>query len=161
MAQAATMGPPMSPRETRRSGRRSAPSTSNSTSKSPDSDQGPGQKDNTQRQASSSNNSNGRNKRLKQEDLEDGVDERRPTTAPLNPSIGSSQGTVNGKSKRKTKDQDKSLAAVDANEDASSVLADDQTLDAPEEEEQGITRCVCGSSGMSTTINTTQIYTYV
>lgn len=37
---------------------------------------------------------------------------------------------------------------TDPNEDASSGMADDQALDAPEEEEQGITRCVCGSAGM-------------
>lgn len=152
MAQAA-MGPPLSPRETRRSGRRSAPSTSTSASKSPDSDQPPRQKDGVSRPVPTSNGSAGRTKRLKQEDLEETVDDRRnslstSTSAPT--SFGSNPTAVSGgKSKRKVKEKDKQLA-IDEHGDPSSASAEDHPPDAAEEEEQGITRCVCGSSGMLT-----------
>ena len=100
------MGPPLSPRETRRSGRRSAPSASASTSKSPDSDQPP-----------------------------------RPKDASRGPS---------SKAKRKTKDKDKEREKQESNVnsgDQGLACVENQVKDPPEEEEQGVTRCVCGSAG--------------
>ncbi|KAF8200778.1 hypothetical protein BJ912DRAFT_1122906 [Pholiota molesta] len=141
MAQSAAMGPPLSPRETRRSGRRSAPSISASASKSPDSDQPPREKVGSSRTAASS--ANNRNKKLKQEDHDDPVDDRKHPGSTT--SSGSNNGSNNSKAKRKTKDKDgdKPTSSVDA--DIASVegqLQDGQD----EEEEQGITRCVCGST---------------
>ena len=140
------MGPPLSPRETRRSGRRSAPSVSASTSKSPDSDQPPRQKD-TSRGPSSSTGSGGRNKRLKQEDYEEPPDERKNFPAS---SASSSVSNSISKAKRKVKDKDKEKDKQESNvnsgdQDVPSV--ENQVQDPPEEEEQGITRCVCGSAG--------------
>lgn len=147
MAQLSIMGPPPSPRETRRSGRRSAPAPSTSTSKSPDSDQPPKQKDSTTRPALNSSTSGSRNKRPKQEDVEDGDEERRNNTAPSVASNGSTQGASNGKSKRKGKEKDKQLEEQ-VEEETAETFADDGELAAGDEEEQGITRCVCGSNGM-------------
>ena len=144
--QMTTMGPPLSPRETRRSGRRSAPSASASTSKSPDSDQPPRPKD-TSRGPSSSTGSGGRNKRLKQEDYEEPPDDRKNYPAS---SVASSVPNSTGKAKRRAKDRDKEKDKPESNmnsgdQDMASV--ENQVQDPPEEEEQGITRCVCGSAG--------------
>lgn len=144
----ATMGPPLSPRETRRSGRRSAPSVSASTSKSPDSDQPPRQKD-TSRVPSSSTGSGGRNKRLKQEDYEESPEDRRNYPAS---SATSSVSNSTIKAKRKTKDKDKEKEKDKQESNTNSgdpdiVSIENQVQDPPEEEEQGITRCVCGSAG--------------
>jgi hypothetical protein len=144
MAQAATMGPPLSPREPRRSGRRSVPSTSTSASKSPDSDPAPRQKENPPRPPLASNNSGGRQKRLKQEDYDDPPDERMNGSAASTPSGSSAHGTTNGRNKRKAKET-KQLADL-VNEGPADLIGN-PPLDAPEEEEQGITRCVCGSTG--------------
>lgn len=143
----ATMGPPLSPRETRRSGRRSAPSVSASTSKSPDSDQPPRQKDTSSRGPSSSTGPGGRNKRLKQEDYEEPPEERKIFPAS---STASSASNSTSKAKRKTKDKDREKDKQESNfssgdQDVTSV--ENQVQDPPEEEEQGITRCVCGSAG--------------
>jgi hypothetical protein len=142
----ATMGPPLSPRETRRSGRRSAPSVSASASKSPDSDQPPRTKDTSSRGPSSSTGSGGRNKRLKQEDYEEPPDDRKNYPAS---SVASSVSN-SGKAKRRAKDRDKEKDKPESNvnsgdQDLASV--ENQVQDPPEEEEQGITRCVCGSAG--------------
>ena len=142
----ATMGPPLSPRETRRSGRRSAPSVSASTSKSPDSDQ-PRQKDNSSRVPSSSTGSGGRNKRLKQEDYEEPPEERRNYPAS---SGASSVSNSTSKAKRKAKDKDKEKDKQEPNTnpgDQDVLSVENQPQDPQEEEEQGITRCVCGSAG--------------
>ncbi|KAG5342690.1 hypothetical protein C0989_010658 [Termitomyces sp. Mn162] len=146
MAQAATMGPPLSPRETRRSGRRSHPSASASVSKSPDSDPPPRQKELPTRPPLTSSTSNGRQKRLKQEDLEDTVDDRKNGSAP---STSSSSSTNPGRAKRKPKDKDKDKqVALETTISADTVdSAQNPPPDAPEDEEQGITRCVCGSTG--------------
>ncbi|KAG6841895.1 hypothetical protein C0991_005625 [Blastosporella zonata] len=140
MAQAATMGPPLSPRETRRSGRRSIPSTSTSASKSPDSDPPP-------RPILPTNNSK---KRLKQEDLDDPVEDRKNTSAPSTSSNSSTTlANAPSRNKRKPKDKDKDKQAT-LDPIASDEAIDTSQLppqDAPEEEEQGITRCVCGSTG--------------
>lgn len=142
-----TMGPPLSPRETRRSGRRSAPSVSASTSKSPDSDQPPRQKDTSSRGPSSSTGSGGRNKRLKQEDYEEPSDERKNLTAS---SAASSVSNSTSKAKRRAKDKDKEKDKQESNlnsGDRDIPSVENQVQDPPEEEEQGITRCVCGSAG--------------
>ena len=144
----ATMGPPLSPRETRRSGRRSAPSVSASTSKSPDSDQPPRQKD-TSRVPSSSTGSGGRNKRLKQEDYEESPEDRR--NYPASSATSSvSNSTIKAKRKTKDKDKEKEKDKQESNTnsgDPDMVSIENQVQDPPEEEEQGITRCVCGSAG--------------
>ncbi|KAF8161127.1 hypothetical protein B0H34DRAFT_746794 [Crassisporium funariophilum] len=146
MAQAATMGPPLSPRETRRSGRRSAPSVSASTSKSPDSDQPPRQKEGANRVASSTTSAGGRNKRLKQEDHEEALEERRNPTSSV-ASSGSVNGNNNGKARRKPKDKDKDKLSSSTNSgDPDVASTEGQPQDPVEEEEQGITRCVCGSA---------------
>jgi hypothetical protein len=145
MAQAATMGPPLSPREPRRSGRRSIPSTSTSASKSPDSDPAPKQKEISQRPPLASNNSSGRQKRLKQEDYDDPPDDHKNGSASSTPSGSSTHGTSNGRNKRKAKEI-KQPADVVVNEGPPGTTGD-PLPNAPEEEEQGITRCVCGSTG--------------
>ena len=145
----ATMGPPLSPRETRRSGRRSAPSVSASTSKSPDSDQPPRQKETSSRGPSSSTGSGGRNKRLKQEDYEEPTEERKnfpASSAASSVSNSTSKAKRKAKDKDKEKDKDKQESIVNSgDQDVPSV--ENQVQDPPEEEEQGITRCVCGSAG--------------
>ena len=143
MAQAATMGPPLSPREPRRSGRRSAPFSS-AASRSPDSEPLPRQKDIPLRPALVSTNNNSRNKRPKQEDQDESVDDRKNAHAH---SGSSTNGTSNGRSKRKTKERDKQIAIPDNVPDTSTPHAEDGAADAAEDEEQGITRCVCGSTG--------------
>lgn len=143
MAQAATMGPPLSPREPRRSGRRSAPSTSTSASKSPDSDPAPRQKEITHRPPLSSTNSGGRQKRLKQEDCDDPPEEHKNGSAASTPG-SSTHGTTNGRTKRRTKENKQ---IIDPQIDGPAGIIERPPIDAPEEEEQGITRCVCGSTG--------------
>ncbi|KAF8070486.1 hypothetical protein FPV67DRAFT_1487563 [Lyophyllum atratum] len=146
MAQAATMGPPLSPRETRRSGRRSLPSASTSASKSPDSDPAPRQKEISHRPPLTSNNSSGRQKRLKQEDVDENVDERKNGSAPSTSSTSSTHALTAGRAKRKAKDKDKQATAEAASGGDAVDASQNVPLDAPEEEEQGITRCVCGST---------------
>ncbi len=134
------MGPPLSPREPRRSGRRSAPFAS----RSPDSEPIPRQKDFPLRPALISTNSNSKNKRPKQEEQDDPQEDRK---IPIPHSASSANGSSNGRSKRKTKDRDKHLPVLDNVPDTSTPHPEDVAADVLEEEEQGITRCVCGSTG--------------
>jgi len=149
MAQAATMGPPLSPRETRRSGRRSAPSASTSTSKSPQPESVPQPKEKPSRPSLTTSNSNGRNRRLKQEDLEDSVGEPKSASN----GSGARHANANGRTKRKGKEKEKQPTTVDIVSEspvskAKSVVSNEEVpAEPPEEEEQGITRCVCGSAG--------------
>ncbi len=146
MARAMSMAPPPSPRETRRSGRRSAQSGSTGSSKSPDSETVPRSKDGPQRPPLSTHNSGSRNKRLKQEEADDAVNERKNGHAGSTSSASSTQGASNGRSRRKTKDKDKDVPV----EDPADTIAEEPPQEAgEEEEEQGITRCVCGSTGAS------------
>ncbi|KAG1767004.1 hypothetical protein EDD22DRAFT_799677 [Suillus occidentalis] len=151
MAQSSTMGPPLSPRETRRSGRRSAPSASASTSKSPDSPASeslPRTKEPITRPAILSNSNNNRTKRLKQEDPEEPV----PTKNAHTNGTNSSHGNSNGRAKRKANGKEKNPTSTDqliesvstklSNSNAGSA-ADPQDDDP---EEQGITRCICGQN---------------
>jgi hypothetical protein len=151
MAQVATMGPPLSPRETRRSGRRSAPSGSTSTSKSPDSPSSESApRLPTVNRSSSSTSSR---KRTKQDEPEDPPDELHK-----NGSNGTSNGVPplqngNGRTKRKGKEKEKpvlnlaidSIVAEDGQPDVALELNGDPDA---EDEEQGVTRCVCGNAGM-------------
>lgn len=141
------MGPPLSPRETRRSGRRSVPSASTSTSKSPDSDTAPRSKETSQRPSLVSNNSSSRGKRLKQEDIDDAVEDRKPIQVASNGSTSSTQSTTNGRTKRKAKEKDKDTAPSNPSLEGPSGSTEDLPPAEEEEEEQGITRCVCGSTG--------------
>lgn len=144
MTQVSAMGPPLSPRETRRSGRRSAPSGSTSASKSPDSDQPMREKGTGSRTATSSTSS--RTKKLKQEDNDDVSEDRKQNSVGGMSSSGSNAASSN-KGRRKAKDKDQQSITV-ATGDADAVSMDGQSRDAPEEEEeQGVTRCVCGSAG--------------
>ncbi|KAG1751590.1 uncharacterized protein EDB91DRAFT_1196226 [Suillus paluster] len=151
MAQSSIMGPPLSPRETRRSGRRSAPSASASTSKSPDSPASellPRTKEATTRPVPPSNNSSNRTKRLKQEDPEEPVPTKNAQTNGINPSHGNS----NGRAKRKANGKEKNITSTDQLiESASNKLSNSHAGSAadPQDhdpEEQGITRCVCGQN---------------
>ncbi|KAJ8076487.1 Histone deacetylase complex subunit [Marasmius tenuissimus] len=126
MTQASSMGPPLSPRETRRSGRRSAPSVSTSNSKSPDSD--PPQRP----QLVSSGSGNVRNKRLKQEDVDE-------------PVVSNSSTASNSRGKRKSKEKPPQQQPSQE-EVPKTVVADLVVAQPEEEEEQGITRCLCGST---------------
>jgi hypothetical protein len=84
---------------------------------------------------------------LKQEDYEEPPEERKNFPAL---SAGSSVSNGTSKAKRKAKDKDKEKDKQESNvnsgeQDVPSV--ENQVQDPPEEEEQGITRCVCGSAG--------------
>lgn len=146
------MGPPLSPRETRRSGRRSAQSVSSS--KSPESPVSESANQNqhhppprTSRENSghrpslSTSSSNGRSKRLKQEDIDDSVGDGTPPN-------GTTPGAAtNGRGKRKTKEK-VALTTDVVVETAMDVLRDDVAVEpAAEAEEPSVTRCVCGSNG--------------
>ncbi|KAF8134646.1 hypothetical protein EV363DRAFT_903069 [Boletus edulis] len=149
MAQAATMGPPLSPRETRRSGRRSAPTASASTSKSPESPAPePAQrtKDPSARPVQPNTNTNGRTKRPKQEDTDDPISNK---NAQLNGSTPN-HANSNGRSKRKGKEKEKHPSVDQLVEPAPSKQSSASVCTAEpqddEAEEQGITRCVCGKN---------------
>lgn len=135
------MGPPLSPRETRRSVRRSVPAAS-ATSKSPDSDI---QKDTQSRPPLVSTNSGSRNKRLKQEDQDDPLNGSAPSIA------STTSSTSNGRTKRKSKDseKDKHPPVDEVSGDVPAGAGQDAAQDPQEEEEQGVTRCICGSTGLS------------
>jgi hypothetical protein len=86
--------------------------------------------------------SNGRNRRLKQEDIDD-ADDMAPSGAPVST-------TTNGRGKRKAKDKTPLTADIVATA-ASEALGDDIAIDVAGEgvEEPSVTRCVCGSNGES------------
>jgi hypothetical protein len=155
------MGPPQSPRETRRSGRRSAQSASASGSKSPDSPvsesaverpfpaAGPRTVRETlgfgrrpRRLSLSTSSSNGRSKRLKQEDIDDPVGED------MTPSSTPATTTTNGRGKRKVKEKAPLTADIIV-EPPSDALGDEIAVEVAVEgeEEPSVTRCVCGSNG--------------
>lgn len=154
MANPSNMGPPLSPRETRRSGRRSAQSASGSGSKSPDSQNSESATHTTpahtrasretsaHRPSLSTHNSNGRSKRLKQEELDDGVGEDVPAGGGGTPTATT---TTNGRGKRKTKEKVSELVVDDKIADDHAEL--DANVGEGVEEEPSVTRCVCGSTG--------------
>lgn len=161
MAQAATMGPPLSPREPRRSGRRSAPSASASTSKSPDSDSAPPpprvKEGPNHRRSLSTSTTNGKGKRPKTEDLDDAPEDGQSAISPVNGSSTPHSASGNGRNKRKPKEKDRQVSVTDSISEASSrktvkapvVGIEDASVEPADDEEddQGVTRCVCGSTG--------------
>lgn len=136
----AHMGPPPSPKEPRRSGRRSVPSASSSKSPAPSpvSESGPRSKD-TRRTPSTSSS---RSKRSKQEDLDDTPEEQPKIAPPPAPNV---------RNKRKGKDRDnQSIPSLDQNNTQKPAPAATEISDGAgggPEEEVGVTRCVCGSAG--------------
>ncbi|KAI0267116.1 hypothetical protein BC834DRAFT_1026622 [Gloeopeniophorella convolvens] len=150
MAQVATMGPPLSPRETRRSGRRSVPSGSASTSKSPDSPSSESAPRPPAVKRSSSVSST--RKRTKQEEPDDPSDEHHK-----NGPNGTTNGITplqngNGRTKRKGKEKEKPVLGLAIDTIMAEGQHPDLVLDLSadpeaEEEEQGVTRCVCGNAG--------------
>ncbi|KAJ3988559.1 hypothetical protein F5890DRAFT_1491408 [Lentinula detonsa] len=149
---AQVMGPPLSPRETRRSGRRSIPSLSNS--HSPESDISPRLKETAQRPPllSTVSGSNGRNKRLKQEDADDLAEDRKNGAAHSVSTSSNSSTQGSSKTRRKPKEKEKppppeesSDTLQPTSQPTETAAAEEQEAD-EEEEEGGITRCVCGST---------------
>ena len=146
------MGPPLSPRETRRSGRRSAHSASASTSKSPDSpapESLPRTKDSSTRSAPPNNNPNGRAKRPKQEDVDDTIPNKnaQPNGSTSNHANSNGRSKRKGKEKEKPPSMDQLIEPVPSKQSSASAgTAEPQDDDA---EEQGITRCICGMHGPS------------
>ncbi|KAH9948951.1 hypothetical protein B0H21DRAFT_689181 [Amylocystis lapponica] len=137
----ATMGPPPSPKEPRRSGRRAAPSasTSKSPAGSPASDAPPKPKESSHRHSHSTSSNPSRNKRTKHEENEDTPDE---------PHKNGINGNGNARARRKGKDKEKTALVVEiTNGDELipvDVAGDDGTEKVEEEEEEaGITRCIC------------------
>jgi hypothetical protein len=163
MAQVATMGPPLSPRETRRSGRRNAPSGSTSTSKSPDS---PSSESAPRLPAvNRSSSSASSRKRTKQEDLEEPPDDSHKNSSNGTPNGAPPLQNGNGRTKRKGKEKEKPVLnlAIDSiiaeGEQADVVLEMNGDPDA-EEEEQGVTRCVCGNAGIPPSLSWLLIVPY-
>ncbi|KAJ7647288.1 hypothetical protein FB45DRAFT_892967 [Roridomyces roridus] len=116
---------PQSPTAARRRSGRPLPSPS--ISKSPDSDR---PKDSVPRP-----------KRLKQEDIEPGVDAQLPSID------SSASSTSNGRAKRKTKEKDREKdksSEKDGQDPPTDAAAPDTAQPAAEEEENGVTRCICG-----------------
>lgn len=142
------MGPPPSPKEPRRSGRRSVPSASSSKSPagSPTSDTSapPKSKENkdTSRHPLPASHSSGRHKKPKHEDVDEGQEVL---------SKSSSNGATNGRNKRKGKEREKGPLAIDIPDDQLSSILEpiDGNADpnAGEEDEAGITRCICDGAG--------------
>ncbi|KAI0339880.1 hypothetical protein BDW22DRAFT_1360917 [Trametopsis cervina] len=139
------MGPPPSPKEPRRSGRRSVPSTSMSKSPagSPTSETAPKSKDSSQRHSLSSNGSHNRAKRTKNEDVDLTLEEIHKNGV---------NGTTNGRAKRKGREKDKTTLTIDIPLDEDPAKVDvsvgDEEPQEEEEEEAGITRCICQEAGL-------------
>ncbi|KAJ4483376.1 hypothetical protein J3R30DRAFT_3448050 [Lentinula aciculospora] len=144
---AQVMGPPLSPRETRRSGRRSGPSLSHS----PESDISPRLKEPAQRPpllSTLSGGSNGRHKRPKQEDVDDLVEDRKNGAAQSvsTSSNSSTQGSTKSKRKPKEKEKPPREESSDILQPPSPEMTAVERQGADEEEEGGITRCICGNT---------------
>jgi hypothetical protein len=90
---------------------------------------------------------NGRNRRPKQEDIDDAPDERKTLSAPSVASNASTQPNSIAKGKRKAKEKDKHQAPEETDGTPPPEDADGPDGDNPDEEEQGVTRCVCGNNG--------------
>ncbi|EMD37661.1 hypothetical protein CERSUDRAFT_94660 [Gelatoporia subvermispora B] len=126
------MGPPPSPKEPRRSGRRTVPSASSSKSPagSPTSDAAPKSKDNAPRPPLPPSN-NSKNKRHKQDDHDEAPDEAHKAAV---------NGKSNARANRKGRDKEKPALTIDTNggEDGPtvSISGGDSTAD-PEEEGEG------------------------
>ena len=90
-----------------------------------------------------SSNSSGRNKRAKQDDQEEAIDE------PHKNGTNGTTGNTNGRTKRKGKERDKPITEPTTDtQQAKDDVPDAIAMDLAEPEEQdGVTRCVCGSTG--------------
>jgi hypothetical protein len=146
------MGPPLSPRETRRSGRRSAPSASTSNSQSPPPEPAShANKDKPRRPSVPTSTGNGRGRRPKQEDVEDSFNGSKSGSS--NGANGKRSTASHGRARRKGKEKDNKSITSDPVPGSSntkskpSISSEEPPLDPVEEEEQGITRCICGSTG--------------
>ncbi|OBZ70845.1 Threonine dehydratase, mitochondrial [Grifola frondosa] len=139
------MGPPPSPKEPRRSGRRPAPSASTSKSPggSPSSESAPKSKESSHRPSLSTSSNTNRSKRNKNEETDEPLEEVHKN------GVNTMNGNGNTRSKRKGKDKEKVSLTVeipgDENAPSVEVVGEDQA-DEVEEEEQGITRCICAIS---------------
>ncbi|KIY46786.1 hypothetical protein FISHEDRAFT_66313 [Fistulina hepatica ATCC 64428] len=132
----APMGPPLSPNEPRRSGRRSVPAVATSTSKSPDSDQPLPPR--PRRPSLTSNTSSSRSRRTTK--IED------PDDFPEQPRVVPISSTTTGRGKRKGKEKDPKPTEVATEPPLVSPL--DSTADpAADDDEGGVTRCVCDGLG--------------
>ncbi len=153
MANVATMGPPPSPKEPRRSGRRQAPSSSKSPAGSPPSEVNPKTKDNATRPPPNSSHTNGRNKRAKNEDLDEPLEE-----------LHKNGVTSNGgqpRYKRKGREKEKIALVVeipnDGNDNNPEAVGDDAAGEnGDDEEESGVTRCICQKYGSSRRVDRPQ-----
>ena len=148
MANAAVMGPPPSPKEPRRSGRRSLPSGSNSKSPagSPAADSAPKAKENVPRPPPPPSNNSNKSKRSKQDEHDDAPEERKNGT----------NGNGTARAKRKGKEKDKNMVTMESVENTlgedehGDTLPEEGVLDPEaEDEEGGVTRCICGTSDAS------------
>ncbi|CCL98685.1 uncharacterized protein FIBRA_00687 [Fibroporia radiculosa] len=145
MTNVAVMGPPPSPKEPRRSGRRSVPSASTSKSPvgSPTSESAPKVKENPNRPSLSASTSNGKSKRSKQEDHDDTLEDTRKNGV---------NGNGSARSKRKGKEKEKPSSALEALGDVGNseipqpdAPGQEGAVDGEEDDEEtGITRCICG-----------------
>ncbi|GBE80614.1 predicted protein [Sparassis crispa] len=145
MANVATMGPPPSPKEPRRSGRRTVPSasTSKSPAGSPASDTAPKSKDSSNRPPVSSSANSGKGKRGKQEDQDEALE-----GAPKNGINGN--GNARAKRKGGSKDKDKTSTTDGGVDTPRAETHGGDTAAQPEEEEEeeaGVTRCICEGTG--------------
>ena len=142
MANVPPMGPPPSPKEPRRSGRRSVPSHSSSKSPapSPHPESAPRLKENRPALSSSSSS---RSKRSKQEEIDESFEDvPKPPTNHQN----------NGRNKRKPKDKQSTPtpASIDNNHTPKDARVSEEPADTSAQEEEGITRCICGNAGSLT-----------
>ncbi|TDL25956.1 hypothetical protein BD410DRAFT_895425 [Rickenella mellea] len=161
MAQPASMAPPLSPREPRRSNRRSAPSTSTSTSKSsgspsPESTIPPPLKDSdlssaASRSGASSGAPSARSKRAKDDNDEPLAEEHRHKRKPSLSSINVPNTNPPNKRNNKRKSKEKNNTRVDPHVDVATGELLEGAVDQPERrkevnEDGSITRCVCGGN---------------
>ena len=139
MANVPPMGPPPSPKEPRRSGRRSVPSHSSSKSPapSPDPESAPRLKES---RPTLSSFSSSRSKRSKQEEVDESFEDMpKPPTNHQN----------NGRNKRKPKDKQSTPtpSSIDTNHTQKDPRVSEEPADTSAQEEEGITRCICGNAG--------------
>ncbi|KAH9929604.1 uncharacterized protein BXZ73DRAFT_48020 [Epithele typhae] len=137
------MGPPPSPKEPRRSGRRPAASSSKSPDGSPPSEGQPKPRDNTIRPSLISSQNNTRTKRAKNEEIEEPLEELAKN--------GISGNGSSIRSKRKGKDKDKAALVLQIPNDGMDheVEAVGDEAENGEDEEGGVTRCICQKYGES------------
>ncbi|EIW62668.1 uncharacterized protein TRAVEDRAFT_34052 [Trametes versicolor FP-101664 SS1] len=144
MANVATMGPPPSPKEPRRSGRRPMPSSSKSPAGSPPSEAVPKPKEQASKPSLNHTHSNGRTKRAKNEDIDEPLEEL--------PKNGVNGNGGASRSKRKGKEKEKMALVVtipqNENQENLELVGDDGVGETGEDEEEGgVTRCICEDEG--------------